>query len=1214
MKLAAKIILSIAVVYVTIWIAMAAYFSFAAHHKDLLESNLTSLFKREVTIGRVETAWDGFSPSFVIDDLVVAGDSVQQAAFSFKNLTAKIDPVSILFFWPCFTQFAIEEPEVEIVNLSNGFLQIAGIQTKSNQSTGLNPKRVISWLLDNESATWHDGSIVWRRLNGEIDNFKEISFVYERQEQKRSIIATTRLPEGALAFKLRSQGDIINSNDWDASLEVLGDQGESYLGSDDLSLTVSEGEGRLLLKSLGAEKIRDFLQLTGIGGSQNWVLKSELSGELNQVEFNFSGPLLEFDDWSFNADAVDVEFKSTAGLPAMNNLNGSVEASSKGGVFNFETQTAEFSWQRWFDEPFPISEASGQFKWDLSNDKKINIELSDAVFSDNATSISNLNAKAEITVTQSRISNFADLFTINSVDDLSFEAGQVVDQKSNSLLSTPVFLDASADFNVPDIRLLQSYFPKDPRIKIFRQWWSNAILTGSTTDGHISYQGLLTKDALYNGNAQLHGSGIYKDVEIDYGYQRDWPLLSKGDGIITIDNTTLSFLSDRTMIGDDEVSRAEVSINSIFRKDRNLIIDAAMESSLPTVMNFLLDGPLIKKQENTNRTLPITCDQGDVDAAMVINIPLSDIKSATVAGSATVKNGRLWLPNDVPVSNISGFVKFTENSAESENIKGEFLGGEVAAALTTTQQAQPPVLKLDARGAANVSNLQPWIGEHLLSLINGRADWQGSLIVDGPAVDIQVDSNLQGVEIDAPAPLNKNRSDSFPLQLEMLVGTGVQQSLSVSLPNEIYVEFAGDQEKDNSLLNKSIISIGGDGRVKDGVNFDIRYDKLNLDDWIATIIEICEIKVPEASNTNFLDSMRSIKVNVDDPYFLGRQFGAMEMSAVSEDGGNWIGSITGNNIDGIIQFEPRAEIGKYRFNLSKLHIPKGPEIKPPLTPVNNTLSPDSYPIIDMSVTSFRLVRKQLGNLQMHGEPIDGAWKLTNFKLNHQGVSSSATGQWVNTPQQGTITSFELETVIDEAGGALQELDLGGLVSKGNGDLKARINWIGAPHEFDFSRLNGDFDLRVQDGELVKIEPGTGKLLGLLNFNAIARRMTLDFSDVFASGLTFDRMRYAGVFADGEAIMNEAYIFTPAVFVNMQGKLDLDKELIDMEIHLSPELGGNLTLLSALANPAAGALVFITQQLFKDEMRSNSYKSYRALGTWEDFEMVEFNINDDEEVN
>ena len=114
----------------------------------------------------------------------------------------------------------------------------------------------------------------------------------------------------------------------------------------------------------------------------------------------------------------------------------------------------------------------------------------------------------------------------------------------------------------------------------------------------------------------------------------------------------------------------------------------------------------------------------------------------------------------------------------------------------------------------------------------------------------------------------------------------------------------------------------------------------------------------------------------------------------------------------------------------------------------------------------------------------------------------------------------------------------------------------------------------------------------------------DFRDVFATGLKFDRMRYAGAFADGEAILNEAFVLAPSVFVRMEGKIDLDKELVDLEVHVSPELGGNLALLSALANPAAGAFVFITQRIFKDEMRNSSFKSYRALGTWEDFEMVE----------
>jgi len=60
----------------------------------------------------------------------------------------------------------------------------------------------------------------------------------------------------------------------------------------------------------------------------------------------------------------------------------------------------------------------------------------------------------------------------------------------------------------------------------------------------------------------------------------------------------------------------------------------------------------------------------------------------------------------------------------------------------------------------------------------------------------------------------------------------------------------------------------------------------------------------------------------------------------------------------------------------------------------------------------------------------------------------------------------------------------------------------------------------------------------------------------------------------------------------------------MEVHVSPELGGNLALLSALANPAAGAVVFLTQQLFKDDLRKSNFRSFRALGSWEEFELEE----------
>jgi len=88
-------------------------------------------------------------------------------------------------------------------------------------------------------------------------------------------------------------------------------------------------------------------------------------------------------------------------------------------------------------------------------------------------------------------------------------------------------------------------------------------------------------------------------------------------------------------------------------------------------------------------------------------------------------------------------------------------------------------------------------------------------------------------------------------------------------------------------------------------------------------------------------------------------------------------------------------------------------------------------------------------------------------------------------------------------------------------------------------------------------------------------------------------------------MNDALLLSPAVFVRMEGKVDLANELVDMEIHLSPELGGNLALFSALANPAAGAVVYLTQRIFKTQLRNARFRSYRAYGSWEDFELVDF---------
>ena len=52
-------------------------------------------------------------------------------------------------------------------------------------------------------------------------------------------------------------------------------------------------------------------------------------------------------------------------------------------------------------------------------------------------------------------------------------------------------------------------------------------------------------------------------------------------------------------------------------------------------------------------------------------------------------------------------------------------------------------------------------------------------------------------------------------------------------------------------------------------------------------------------------------------------------------------------------------------------------------------------------------------------------------------------------------------------------------------------------------LSGTLAVGVGPGQFTKIEPGIGKLLGVLSLQALPRRITLDFRDVFSEGFAFD---------------------------------------------------------------------------------------------------------------
>jgi len=1219
MKFLRNFFIALLSLYVVFWAGLAIYFSYVDRNKSSFEVQLSRYFNRPVTIDVLQTSWQGLSPQIKIEGFYVEGHDELGPPLAFESLTATLNPWSILRFWPKFSEFSVHQPVLEIASLNANQISVAGIVLSfEGTSSPIRPKTVVRWLLDQYNTMWSDGTIIWRRQNGEYIEYKEIAFTFDRNKQSRSIVAGFRGVDGAVNFKAQSQGDLLSDRDWGASLEVIDGDGNAFVAQDDFSLKVADGQGALKLQRLNVQTIQDFIALSGLAKRVSWLSQANVSGYLHNMTLGFSGSLFAVKDWELAAKASGIGFESTGDGPQINNLAGQVSASTQGGEFLFSTQGSVFEWQDWFELPFKIDTASGDFSWRVKANGGVDVLLNDGQFDDGITRLSSVKLTSSIDPSARNINNLGDLFTVESISELDFEDQKIV--KPDVKKVTPLSIDASAEFEMRDVVNFKYYLPKVKKIALFRKWLESAFSKGEMTNGRVSYQGLLSSQAITNGQAFLDLHADFADAVIDYGPSQSWPVVERGNGKLKIRNDVLTIASDDAYLGGDKVRDFKLRLPRLFEKNLELSVQGKVTKSLEKVLDFIFKGPLIAKDKKPT-VLPVRAGQGEAELDLSVVVPLKNVNSTRVKGSAHIKRAVAYLPGDVPISIDSAVIDFTEKSINSEQLKAKFLGGDVVGDIVTVKQAQPPVFQVNAKGVAMLDHLKPWLGGQILSLMSGAASWQGSLLVDGNDLRLNTISDLNGIVIKAPAPMGKAQQERRKLSLAMSFGGS--STLSLNYNDVVGVDMSAKQPS-GSLFDRSLIRVGNDGEqfekispatLSDGVNLEVSRDNINIDQCISGIIELAGYEpvdalgaTPVPANSSFVDALRSIKVNAQDPVLLGQAIGDIGLSLTSEDGVRWGGSIDGPNIAGSMQFN--FSENDYRFDLSSLALNNPLEKTGELPEIDYSLSSSSYPSVSLFVEDFQSNDKKLGQLKFIGAPEGDAWVLNEFEMQRNGVETSGSGRWLNSETLGSLTSFDFKTTIEEADEALDDFSLGGFIKKGSGSIVGSLNWIGAPHEFEYARLNGEFDLRLVDGELLKVEPGGGKIVGLLNFNAVARRLAFDFRDVFADGLTFDRMQYTGLFSDGKAVMRDAYIFTPAVFVRMEGQVDIANEMIDMEIHMSPELGGNLALLSALANPAAGAVVFLTQRVFKNQIRDVNFTSYRALGSWDEFEVVPF---DDDEI-
>ena len=728
--------------------------------------------------------------------------------------------------------------------------------------------------------------------------------------------------------------------------------------------------------------------------------------------------------------------------------------------------------------------------------------------------------------------------------------------------------------------------------------------------------------------ARVLGKVVANNVQFDYGPERAWPVLKSDVVNVTLHEGDLVITADKATLQQAQASNIKASIANIFSRNRVLRVNSDLTGPAPHLVEFLQTGPLVRKPDsvevNSQPQQYVTALAGDYQGQLFFELPLRSINDVVVKGQVTLSDGEIVLPSDVVASQVNGVLNFTQDTVAASDVKANFLGGEMLLNVSTVEPGKPPKVRLSGAGQASVAELTPWIGEVLASRLSGKTDWSGYVDISKEGVKVDVESALHGVDVDFPAPFAKNEDETVGFELVFNSGPQQRNNLQIAYGDDSYMHFQALSERQGNLLDTAQIVVGP-GQAKraslatqqdgnpSGINIKVTQETIDLDQWIETIATLSEIKTQAKPNRiNFVDQLRGIDLKSDNLRLFNKDLQQTTISARSADGKVWPLDINGDNVSGSALLQPFAKPANYSFELKHLTWPykaKGDAEKKLIVEefgkLNDARDPSSWPAVDISVEQFQALGKPLGRMSMLAGPSDAQWLIRDFRLNQEGVEVIASGAWLPQESGVTATKLNLKLISDSVGTALQDLGFAGLVDDGRIEFSAGLDWLGAPSDFAFIRLNGAYHLLVKKGRFPKVNATSGRFLGLLNANSLSRRLRLDFKDVFSEGLFFDRMVSEGVIAQGDILLKSFFIYSPSVYIQANGRVGLAKEDYDMQLLVSPQLGGNLALLSALTNPAAGAVVFLAQKVFKKQFDQAVVYTYTVEGAWDDPQIQRF---------
>ncbi|MEP6703103.1 MAG: AsmA-like C-terminal region-containing protein, partial [Betaproteobacteria bacterium] len=441
---------------------------------------------------------------------------------------------------------------------------------------------------------------------------------------------------------------------------------------------------------------------------------------------------------------------------------------------------------------------------------------------------------------------------------------------------------------------------------------------------------------------------------------------------------------------------------------------------------------------------------------------------------------------------------------------------------------------------------------------------------------------------------------ALPLRVERQTIDKSHDRLVASLGTVAQMDAIRNISEKSTEVQKMALSLGRTPAraERDGLWIRGNVDNIEVEPWLAIAGSFGGPGDKTIAGAPSAIGFAGIDVKAESSLVFGRRMRNLHVEARNQ-GGTWRIELDSDDIAGSVTWQPTksGDSGLITARLRKLGLP--PEEEASATAVAPAARKD-LPALDVTAESYVSKGKDLGKLELKARPEGTDWKIETLTLLNPESDLVASGRW---RVQGAAQRTDLEVKLEfrDAAKFLARHGVTDGVRGGVGELKGQLNWIGGPQDFNYPTLNGGFGLEIRRGQFTKVDPGIGKLLGVLNLEALARRLRFDFRDVVAEGYSFDEMAGDIALKNGVMTTNNLHISGPSAKVQIAGSADIAKETQRLKIRVQPALSGGLAAAAAAAtvNPIVGAGVLLGSTILRDPVGKMFAGEYDVSGTWVD---------------